>query len=411
VSSWFSLIHPQVWILVLGRFLSELGTGFTLFYAPIFFVNQVGLSATAVGFALGCASISGVVGRILGVSFADSPQMGRRRTLLLSAAISAVGSLVLAGTQNFVTLVIGNLIGGLGIGLYWPATEAVVADVTLTENRREAFAITRLADNLGLGMGIVLGGVLVTATGSYRTLFIIDAISFIVFFVVVYVAIAETHQRQQTRQQETSHFAAWMVALRDRRLLVYVAVNIIFTTYISQLHSTLPVYFKNFVLVDSIKRIADSTISVLFAWHLAVAILAQLPVARILKRFSHSQALAVSALLWAGGFCLIWITGISHSGQLYWAALALGVFAVAIVSYTPSAASLVTDLAPPSQRGVYFSINSLCWAVGYFIGPPLGGWALDQPQSLIDYFWLWLALSVIITLAILYYLHRLLLSE
>ncbi|MCX7596689.1 MAG: MFS transporter [Fischerella sp.] len=403
--SCFSLIHPQVWILVLGRFLSELGTGFTLFYAPIFFVNQVGLSATAVGFGLGCASISGVVGRILGGSFADSPQIGRRRTLLLSAAISAVSSLVLAGTHNFVTLVIGNLIAGLGIGLYWPATEAVVADLTLTENRREAFAITRLADNLGLGMGIVLGGVLVTATGNYRTLFIIDAISFIVFFVVVYVAIAETYQRQQTRQQHTSHFAAWMVALRDRRLLVYVAVNIIFTTYISQLHSTLPVYFKNFVLVD------DSTISALFAWHLAVAILAQLPVARILKSFSHSQALAVSAILWAGGFCLIWITGISHSGQLYWASLALGVFAVAIVCYTPSAASLVTDLAPLPQRGVYFSINSLCWAVGYFIGPPLGGWALDRPRPLVDDFWLWLALSVTITLVILYYLHQLLLSD
>ncbi|MGB6299065.1 MAG: MFS transporter, partial [Rivularia sp. (in: cyanobacteria)] len=131
-------IDTQIWILAIGRLLSEVGTGFTLFYAPIFFVNQIGLSATTVGIALGSSSISGVVGRILGGSLADSQFWGRRRTLLLSAAISAIGSLVLAATNDFVTLVIGNLISGLGVGLYWPATEAVVADLTNSKNSREA---------------------------------------------------------------------------------------------------------------------------------------------------------------------------------------------------------------------------------------------------------------------------------
>ncbi|MFH7028724.1 MAG: MDR family MFS transporter [Heteroscytonema crispum UTEX LB 1556] len=408
--SWLPQLNPQVWILAVGRFLSEVGTGFTLFYAPIFFVNQVGLSATAVGFALGSASISGVVGRILGGMGADSEWWGRRRTLLLSSAISAIGSLFLATSNNFATLVIGNLIGGLGMGLYWPATEAFVADVTPIENRREAFALTRLADNLGLCMGIVLAGVLVAITGSYRSLFIIDAISFIVFFVVVYVAIQETYQPQQTQNhQKARHLTSWMTALSDRRLLIYVFVNIIFTTYISQLHSTLPVYFKNFVTVgNSGKGFAETTISSLFAWHLALAILCQLPVARALKRLSHSLALTISAILWAVGFSFIWVCSIAPSHHLLWAILALGVFAVAIVSYTPSAASLVSDFAPENQRGVYFSINSLCWTVGYFIGPPLGGWALDQPRIVANNFWLGFSFSVVITVAILQYLSQVL---
>jgi hypothetical protein len=67
-SSWLPQLNSQVWILAAGRFLSGVGTGFTLFYAPIFFVNQVGLSATQVGIGLGSASISGVLGRILGGS-------------------------------------------------------------------------------------------------------------------------------------------------------------------------------------------------------------------------------------------------------------------------------------------------------------------------------------------------------
>ncbi|MGI8502988.1 MAG: MDR family MFS transporter [Hassallia sp.] len=408
-ASWFPPIHAKVWILAVGRLMLEMGTGFTLFYAPIFFVNKVGLSTTAVGLALGSASISGVAGRILGGIGVDSPSWGRRRTLLFSAAISAIGSLVLAASHNFATLVIGNLIAGFGLGLYWPANEAVVADLTPTENRREAYAITRLADNLGLGMGIVLGGVLVTTTGSYRSLFIIDAISFIVFFGVVYLAIAETGTPDMRQSQKTQHIASWMAALSDRPFLVYVVLNIIFTTYVSQLHSTIPIYFKNFVSVsNSGQGFSETTISALFALHLAIAILTQIPVARILKRYSHTVAFTFSCLLWAIGFSFIWACGTATTDNLVWAALALAIFALAIASYTPSASSLVTDLAPQSQRGVYLSISSLCWAVGYFIGPPLGGWALDQPRILRDSLWLGFSFSVVITLVILQYLNRIL---
>ncbi len=409
LSSWLPSIHPQVWIFAIGRFLSEVGTGCTLFYAPIFFVNQLGLSATSVGVALGSASISGIVGRIAGGSLADSEYWGRRRTLLLATAISAIASLVLATTNNFTSLVIGSLISGLGIGFYWPAAEAVVADASQIDNRRETFAIARLADNLGLAIGIVLAGFLIAIIGSYRWLFVIDAISFMVFFGVVYVGISETEQQQIENSEKTEPFAAWMAVLKDGRFLVYIAVNIFFTIYISQIHSTLPLYFKNFVLVESTaKGFAETTISGLFAWHLVFAIICQLPVTSILKRCSHTLALTVSAIFWAIGFVLIWVSATAPSHHLLWVILGLGVFAVAIVSYTPSSASLVTELAPENQRGVYFSINALCWAIGSFIGHPLGGWALDQPQIITNSYWLGFILSVAIAVVILQYLNRIL---
>ncbi|WP_229453243.1 MFS transporter [Nostoc sp. CHAB 5715] len=408
LSSWLPSIHPQIWIFAIGRFLSEVGTGCTLFYAPIFFVNQVGLSATSVGVALGSASIFGIVGRIVGGSLADSEHWGRRRTLLLATAILAIGSLVLAATNNFTILVIGSLISGLGIGLYWPAAEAVVADASQIDNRRETFAIARLADNLGLAIGIMLAGFLISIIGSYRWLFVIDAISFLMFFGVVYVGISETEQQQIGESEKIELFASWMAVLRDGRFLLYIAVNIFFTIYISQIHSTLPLYFKNFVIKSTPEGFAQTTISVLFAWHLVFAIICQLPVTSILKRCSHTLALTVSAIFWAIGFGLIWVSGTAPSHHLVWVILALGVFAVAIVSYTPSAASLVTELAPENQRGVYFSINALCWAVGSFIGHPLGGWALDQPQIITNTYWLCFILSVAIAVAILQYLNRIL---
>ncbi len=394
----------QVWILAGGRLLSELGTGFTLFYAPIFFVTKVGLSATAVGIALGTASISGIVGRVCGGLWTDSPIWGRRKTLLLSAVFSAIGSTVLTATFDFVTLVIGNIIGGFGAGLYWPATEAVVADLTTPQNRREAYAITRLADNLGLGMGIILAGWLVSAGGNFRWLFAIDATSFVIFFVVIWNAIRETSQLSLGEKKHHLGWSGWWTLLQDRILWVYVLVNIMFTTYISQLHSTLPIYLQR-VVVSGGGRLNEGIIAGLFAVHLLMAIIVQLPVAKILRNLSHPQALSVSAIIWLGGFAVVWWSGWAKSG-IWISGIALAIFAIALVSYTPSAAAFVSEIAPVDRRGIYLSVNSLCWAVGYFIGPSLGGWAMDQPSNVIGIYWLGLAATTPIAIAILTYLQR-----
>ena len=406
--SWLPELNYQIWILAVGRLLSQIGTGFTLFYAPIFFVNQVGLSTTAVGIGLGSASVSGIVGRILGGSFTDSQFWGRRRTLLLSAIVSASASFVLATAYNFPVFVVGNLLMGLGIGLYWPATEEVVADVTQPKQRNEAYALTRLADNLGLGLGVVFGGVVIGTTGAYRTLFVIDAISFLVFFGVIYWAISETNRFAGQHHQGIK---GWAVVLGDRRLLVYALVNIIFTIYIVQIESTLPLYFSNFVQMGSNKGFSFPTISALITWYIVLMALCQLPVARTMNRFKRTQVLILSAGLWGAGFVLVWGTGVASFAHLAWAILALAVLSVATITYNPAASSLVVDLAPDSLRGVYLSINSQCWAIGYMIGPPLGGFALDQSSLLAHSFWLGLALSVGVAILILQFLDRMMHSQ
>ena len=395
--------NSQVWILAAGRLLSQIGTGFTLFYAPIFFVNQVGISSTLVGIALGSASVSGVVGRFLGGQWADSPQWGRRRTLLFSAAISMFADVVLSLTANFPTLVVGNLLMGFGVGMYWPATEAAIIDIASIEQRNEAFALTRLADSLGLSLGVVLGGALIASSGNYRSLFIIDGISFAIFFAIIYFAIAETYKFSS---QPIKGDRSWSLAFGDRRLMIYVAVNILFTTYLSQVQSTMPLYFKNFITVgDTGAGFSEKVISGLFTWHIALAAIFQLPAARLLNRFTRIEALKFSLVLWGIGFVLVWVTGIAAENTLTWAVLTLGVMAIAMITYTPSASAFVADLAPESLRGIYFSISSQCWAIGYFIGPSLGGWALDRPGFIL-YYWLIFAASILLGWGILQYLQK-----
>jgi MFS family permease len=395
-------LDPQIWVLVAGRFISQIGTGFTLFYAPIFFTKGVGLSATEVGIGLGSASILGVAGRLISGSLSDSPRFGCKRMLLFSAMVSAIASFVLAATQDFSTFITGNLIAGLGIGLYWPAAETIVAHLTPTERRREAYAWNRLADSLGLQIGIVLGGIIISTTGTYRLLFTIDGISFLLFLGVVWVTIREPKIPAASRSKNL--WAGWAVAWRDRPLWIYVGVNILFTTYLAQLQTTLPLYLSN----GTADKIGFSTewISGLFAWHIALSVISQLPVARFLGRFGHCRALMISAGGWIVGFVLLWaIWGIPNYA-VGWAISGLGILAIAMVAYTPSASALVADLAPVQLRGVYLSINSLCWAIGYAIGPPLGGWAMDRSEAISNGFWLVMAASVAIPIGILFVLEK-----
>lgn len=111
-----------------------------------------------VGIALGSSSVSGIVGRFWGGSWSDSLKWGRKKTLLLSALISAVADIFLILTHNYLFLLLGNLLMGLGIGLYWPPAEAAVADLTTEKQRNSAFALSRLGDNIGLGLGVAVGG-------------------------------------------------------------------------------------------------------------------------------------------------------------------------------------------------------------------------------------------------------------
>ncbi|WP_242024738.1 MFS transporter [Phormidium sp. FACHB-77] len=400
LKGWLPNLDHRVWILASGRLLSQVGIGFTLFYAPIFFTEQVGLTATQVGLGIGLGSVAGMAGRFLGGSLADSPTVGRRPTLLASALVSAAADGVLLLANDFWIFLAGNLLMGFGVGLYWPAAESVAADITTPEQRNEAYALVRLADNLGLGVGVIAGGALISLTGAYRALFAIDGITFLLFFGIIYIAIAET---RPVGNGARSLFQGWGQALRDKTLMVYALVNVLFTGYLAQIQSTLPLYLNQFAGGE--QAVSEGTLSLLFTGHVVLAAIAQLPMARWLNRYRRAQGLMVSALLWGLGFGLVWQSGMGNL-PLVWSGLALGVMALAMVAYTPIGSALVASIAPEPLRGVYLAVNSMCWAVGYLIGPPLGGWALDQGDAAAHSFWLGLMVTVLPALGVLAWLDR-----
>ncbi len=402
IPSWWPKLGFQVWLIFIGRLLSQTGTGFTLFYTTLFFVHQVRLTATQVGLGLGIMAFTGVFGRILGGSMADGA-WGRRSTLILSLAISAAGAFGFALSQGFYSFALASLLAGMGQGLYWPPVEAIVADLTPREQRNEAYALNRLGDNLGHSIGVALASALVALTGNYRLLFVIDGLTYLIFLALLWLCLRE---RRATPLAAEPLLAGWKAALSDRSLVVFALANILFTTYIAQLSSSLPLYFRNGVGIPEVQ------IGALFALHGTIIALLQIPVAHWLNRLTRIQGLQGSALMWGLGFGLVWLSGLTARlgamPAIGMAALALAVLSLAVVSYNPLASALVADLAPEHLRGVYLSVNSLCWAVGFALGPVIGGVALDLPPPWTGGLWLFWVATVSLVWGILSFLDGIL---
>ncbi|MBW4693067.1 MAG: MFS transporter [Lyngbya sp. HA4199-MV5] len=405
------LSNRRVWLLAIGRLLCQTGSGLLTFYIPLVFVNQMGLSATAVGFSVGIGSLAEVAGHFVGGALADAPRFGRKWTLIVSIVLGAIVSFLLTVTGSLSLLLFTCLLLGFGVGIYWTAADAAMMDVTEPEDRSQAFAIATVADNIGTGIGVLGGGLLLLRVSQSPQLVFVGCGLIFLVFLGAQLFMPETRQAESSSEKTAVQGIA--IALKDKALVILFLANALLTTYIALVSSTIPLYFTNFISLD--RSVGASTVNAsvddvanLFTWcYIGVGTVVQLPVAHFFNKFQHVRVLMLSMVVWAVGFSLLWTTGTVTTDQLGWGIAALCTMSIATTLHKPFVAAIVSELAPPDLRGAYIGVNSQSWAIGYFVGPALGGWAMDQPQMIADNAWLIAAASTLAGLLILYALERL----
>lgn len=402
LSSALQLSNRQVQVQALGRFLSQISYGLLSFYIPILFVNQVGLSATSVGFALSLCAITEVGGHFVGASLADSPRFGRKVVLSLAAASGIVVALMLMVAQVLWLLALASMVLGISLGCYWTASGAAVMDATTTEDRSQAFAVMGVAEYLGIGLGVLGGSALLTwVDESPRLLFGGCGAMFAVFWLLMHLRMTNDYPSRSPQERSEQR---WITALQDKALVVFMLANVFFTTYVALVSSTIPLYFTNFLAGnDPIPGVSVGSAAGLFTGcYIGVGAVLQLPTTSLLTPLRRIFVLMGAMVLWAVGFALLWAAGTFAESQFVWAIVALCLLSLASVAYKPFFVATVSDLAPPHLRATYVAVSSQCWTIGYFIGPLLGGWAMDQSSLVAHRFWLAVAMSVSVCLALLW---------
>jgi dipeptide/tripeptide permease len=115
-------------------------------------------------------------------------------------------------------------------------------------------------------------------------------------------------------------------------------------------------------------------IGIVFFFNTILIVGAQVWVLRRLEGRSRSRLLGVIAVLWA--VCWLLFAGSAGVGAVPAAVvitIAIAVFAVGEMIWSPVGPSLVNDVAPPELRGRYNATMGLVWGVGGAIGPAYAG--------------------------------------
>jgi len=217
--SWRTLRHRSFRRYFCGSVISDFGTWLQN-TAQVLLAYHLAHSALAVGLVT-CAQFTSplVLGPFAGV-LAD--RIGGRQTLLLTQVVAATIAAALAAAElgHVLTewpLVCGALLGGLTFTFALPARNVTVRRLVPAEDTRPAFVMDAVSYNLGRALAPPLTVVIVLTTHGYGLAFAANAITFLVFTLMLILAGKGADAEPERRSRVKDGF---VIARRNRMILL-----------------------------------------------------------------------------------------------------------------------------------------------------------------------------------------------
>lgn len=265
-----------------------------------------------------------------------------------------------------------------------PSSLALVSELVGPERRKSAFAVSRLAINLGMSIGPAIGGVL--AAISFQWLFVANGITSLLGGAVLMLAWPKAPRMKTGELQwedagdlgreieaegplllPASHPAADLRAFRNSQMLYFLAALIPVQLVFFQFTSTLPLFLVRHL------GMPEAIYGTIFTVNTLIIVALEVPLNTAMERWPHGRALALGAMLYALGF-----------GSYALVTRTWGVFA-AVVIWTfgemvlmPASSAYAAEIAPPERRGEYMGLYTMSFSVAFATGPWMGATTLER---------------------------------
>jgi MFS family permease len=362
-----------VYVLELGALVNAFGNGVVLPFLLIYLHNVRGIPFGLAGLAAAVQSAAALASGFLGGTLSD--RIGPKRVLLGSLAVMTVAFALMPLIRTAPEAFAIYTLWGIGSGAFWPSQSALLAGLTPALRRAPAYALQRLAMNVGVALGGVVAG-LIASVGNPETftvLFAINCVTFLGYMLVL------TRVRAPALH-EGRLGGSWRAVLHDRVFTLYTLLNAAFmTAAISLVVELLPAFGKN------VTGISEKEVGIVFALDAVAVAIFQLPVVKLSEGRSRMRGLALMGTLWATAMLGVWAAGSwTHATEAFAIlAAAVLVFAVGECLHGAIQAPLSVDLAPPQLVGRYVAAASISWQIGWIIGPAAGGFLLQHRPLLL----------------------------
>ena len=356
-----------------GRLINVFGSGLVYPFATIHFHLQMGIPLSVVGVGLLANNVATAAGTAVGGYLAD--RYGRRPVMIASMALSAVTlaayALVTSGT-GFVAVATA---AGLTTGLYAPASQAMIADLTDAADRERGYGLLKVASNVGFGSGFVVGGILYEAANV--AVFVADGLTSAVVAAVLVVALPRVHDGRATSLSES--VGDWGRIVSRHRLLGLALLNVGFAVMYAQMQATVPVVASERLGLDS------AQLGTLYVLNPVVLVLFQMPILEAVGDWRRTRGLLASVAFWGVSFlavaAVVPVTATLGDAATLLGVGLLGAFlvfrTVGEVLHSPLVTSLASDFGTADGRGSRLSLIEIAKRLGMGIGAALGGAFFD----------------------------------
>lgn len=359
----------EMWVLSMAALINRMGM-MALPFLTLFLTEHLHFSQARAGYVLSVYGIGALITAPLAGRLSDhlGPLRIMQWSLLASGALLFLFPLV----QNYFMLCALAFVWAVISEAFRPASMSIISDWVVPEQRKAAFALNRLAINLGMSIGPAAGGFI--AATSFTALFIIDGATSILAGLVLVCAALRTHVPHVAEAHARRAPASTQSVFTDHRFLYFLLAMLPVVIVFFQHNSTLPL----FIVRDL--QLSESTYGLLFALNTVMIILIEVPLNTSMAQWSHRSTLALGSVLWGLGFGVLIFTNNWHG-----AALSIAVWTFGEMMLFPGSANYVSEIAPSERRGAYLGVYQMTFGLGFILAPWLGTQTLERFGAQ----WLW----------------------
>jgi predicted MFS family arabinose efflux permease len=347
----------EVWLLFATNLVNRTGM-MVLPFLVLYLTRELGFSPTRAGLMLALYGASAIVFGPIGGRLSD--RIGALPVMRASLVASGSVLLLFPLSKSFTAVAAMTVLWAGCAEMFRPASLAAITHVVAPEQRRQAFALNRLAINLGMSIGPALGGFL--ATVSFRAMFAVDAVTTLLAGAVLALtpwrAFSGVNSEAGNRDGEGIGPAA---IFHDAVFLVFLGGVFLVGIVFFQHESALPLY-----LVQHL-RLSPAFYGMLFTINTLLIVALEVPINTATAHWPNTRSLIIGCMLFAVGF-----------GALGVIASPAGVIATVVVwtfgemLLFPALVTYVAETAPENRRGAYMGAYSMSLSVALTVGPWMG---------------------------------------
>ncbi|MFG2876359.1 MFS transporter [Streptomyces sp. NPDC048337] len=359
-----------------GNALTAFGIGFTVPFLYIYVAQVRGLGSMAatsafVAFALGALIALPFTGRVI-------DRRGPVPVVMGAAVAASAGALSLGLSTGVVPILLSSLALGAGQAVMQPALATMIVWCSTPATRTRSFAMQFFMQNLGLGIGGLIGGQIVDESrpGSFVLLFGIEAVMFLVLAgIIATVRMPHVPSIKGAMPKDPSRAggSGWKGLLRHKAMVQLCVLGfVLFFACYGQFESGLAAFGTEAA------RISPSTLGFALAANTGAIVVAQFVVLRLVEKRRRSRVIALVGLIWTVAWVIAGFSGLGHGSAMMAAAAFIttyALFGIGEAMLSPTLAPLVADLAPEGSVGQYNSAFALVKQMALALGPlgvPLG---------------------------------------